>query len=62
MAINYVLRHRGNPLKKYRPVELVDHGGLSVSPHHHLLLLQLLRHLQAREEGISLQTSFGQKG
>lgn len=28
------------------PVQLMHHGGLSVSPHHHLLLLQLFRHLR----------------
>lgn len=27
----------------------MDHGGLPVSPHHHLLLLQLFRHLQYGE-------------
>lgn len=30
------------PQGRRSPVELVDHGRLSVAPHHHLLLLQLL--------------------
>lgn len=32
------------------PVQLMDHWGFPVSPHHHLLLLQLLRHLDDSEE------------
>lgn len=32
------------------PVQFMDHWGLSVSPHHHLLLLQLFGHLDDGEE------------
>lgn len=42
---------RGWARARRSPVELVDHGGLPVAPHHHLLLLQLLRHLQGTQQG-----------
>ena len=31
------------------PIEFVDHGGLSVPTHHHLLILQLLSNLEEEE-------------
>lgn len=39
-------------MNKFLPVELVDHGGFPVASHHHLLLLQLFRHLDGRDERI----------
>lgn len=32
------------------PVQLMDHRGFPVSPHHHLLLLQLFCHLDESEQ------------
>ena len=31
------------------PVQLMDHGGISVTPHHHLLLFKLLGHLAKKK-------------
>lgn len=36
----------------------MDHGGFSVSPHHHLLLLELFRHLWEREPQGSGSSAF----
>jgi hypothetical protein len=31
------------------PVQLMDHGGISVTPHHHLLFFKLLGHLAKKK-------------
>lgn len=38
------------------PVQLMDHWGFPVSPHHHLLLLQLFCHLDDSEQHDSFKT------
>lgn len=42
------LNDQGNDFMSV-PVQLVDHGGVSVASHHHLLLFQLLSHLARKK-------------
>jgi len=43
------------------PVEFMDHGGLPVTPHHHLLFLQLFCHIFSRRAR-HLNPGLGEKG